>query len=46
VSGGYIYVDAQGNPTGFEDVFTKIDLARKHYRINGVGETYLESLIR
>ena len=29
-TGGYTYVDPQGNAVGYEDVFTKIDAARRH----------------
>ena len=29
VTGAYIYVDPDGNPTGVEDVFTKIAHARQ-----------------
>ena len=46
VTGGYTYLDAKGNPTGIEDVFTKIERAKEHYAANGVGVAYLESLIR
>jgi len=46
VTGGYVYVDADNRPTGFEDVFTKIEKARAHFRSNGVGEGYIDSLIR
>ena len=31
VNGVMIYVDPYGKQTGYEDVFTKIDMCRKHY---------------
>lgn len=31
VTGAYIYVDPDGNTVGVEDVFTKLEAARKHY---------------
>src|SRR5690606_33529564 len=30
-TGAYVYIDAEGNAVGYEDVFTKIDHCRKHY---------------
>ena len=32
VTGSYIYVDPDGSPLGYEDVFTKLQMARDHYR--------------
>src|SRR2546421_11692278 len=31
ISGAMIYVDAQDRMTGYEDVWTKIDMCREHY---------------
>ena len=31
VTGGYTYVDPDGAALGYEDVFTKLDAARRHY---------------
>ena len=31
VTGGYTYVDPYGKALGYEDVFTKLDNARRHY---------------
>lgn len=45
-TGGYTYVDPQGVPVGYEDVFTKIEAARKHYRAVGLGEDYVNRFIR
>ncbi|WP_233886809.1 2,4'-dihydroxyacetophenone dioxygenase family protein [Paraburkholderia flagellata] len=46
VTGGYTYVDPQGNATGYEDVFTKIEAARKHYETIGLGADYVKRFIR
>jgi hypothetical protein len=40
------YVDAEGNHTGFEDVFTKIDMCRKHYIEVGLGAGFVDQFIR
>ena len=39
ISGCMYYVDAEGRNTGFEDVFTKIDMCRAHYARSGLGPT-------
>jgi quercetin dioxygenase-like cupin family protein len=46
VTGGYTYVDPQGNALGYEDVFTKLDKARRHYAAIGLGEQYAERFVR
>ena len=46
VTGGYVYLDADGHPTGFEDVFTKIERARSHYAAVGLTPELLNHLIR
>ena len=35
ISGAMIYVDADGRQTGYEDVFTKIEMCRAHYATSG-----------
>jgi cold shock CspA family protein len=45
-TGGYTYVDPQGVPVGYEDVFTKIEAAKRHYRAIGLGEDYVNRFIR
>jgi 2,4'-dihydroxyacetophenone dioxygenase len=45
-TGGYTYVDEQGTPQRYEDVFTKIDAARRHYAAIGLGEAYVEQFVR
>ncbi|HSU19869.1 MAG TPA: 2,4'-dihydroxyacetophenone dioxygenase family protein [Acidobacteriaceae bacterium] len=45
-TGGYTYVDPNGFPVGYEDVFTKIEAAKKHYKAIGLGEDYVNRFIR
>ena len=46
VIGGYVYVDPQGVAAGIKDVFTKLEVARGHYRKAGIDLKKLEALIR
>ena len=46
VTGSLMYVDPQGNSTGFDDVFTRLEKARAHYIQVGLGEAFVEPLIR
>lgn len=46
VNGAMIYVDPDGNQTGFDDVFTRIDKCRAHYSANGLGADYIDQFIR
>jgi quercetin dioxygenase-like cupin family protein len=46
VTGGYVYVDPQGEALGYEDVFTKLEAARAHYQAIGLGADYVERFIR
>jgi glyoxylate utilization-related uncharacterized protein len=45
-SGGYTYVDEHGTPQGYEDVFTKIEAAKRHYKAIGLGDDYVNRFIR
>ena len=45
-TGGYTYVDSDGVPMGYEDVFTKIEKARRHFTMIGLGEDYVNRFIR
>ncbi|WP_017590733.1 2,4'-dihydroxyacetophenone dioxygenase family protein [Nocardiopsis ganjiahuensis] len=45
ITGAMVYVDEDGSQTGYEDVFTKIEMARAHYASVGL-DGYLEPLIR
>ena len=44
-TGTLTYVDPEGEMTGFEDVFTRIDLCRKHYTEIKLGEDYVDQFI-
>jgi 2,4'-dihydroxyacetophenone dioxygenase len=46
VTGAYIYVDPDGNPTGVEDVFSKLENAKRHYERVGLGSAYAEKFVR
>ncbi len=46
VNGAMIYVDPDGNTLGHEDVFTKIDLCRRHSASVGLGEEFVDQFIR
>ena len=46
ISGAMIYLDAEGRQVGYEDVFTKIDMCRRHYEDVGLGADYADLFIR
>lgn len=46
VTGTYVYVDPDGNATGIEDVFTKLEAARRHYQEVGLGADYADQFVR
>jgi 2,4'-dihydroxyacetophenone dioxygenase len=46
VNGCMIYVDPDGRTTGYEDVFTKIDMCRRHYAEIGLGADFVDQFIR
>lgn len=46
VTGGYTYVEPDGTAVGYEDVFTKLDTARRHYEAAGLDAAVLERLVR
>jgi len=46
IHGAMVYVDQAGNHTGYEDVFTKIEMCRRHYAENGLGADYVDQFIR
>jgi 2,4'-dihydroxyacetophenone dioxygenase len=46
ISGAMIYMDEEGRQTGYEDVFTKIEMCRKHYESVGLGEAYVDQFMR
>ncbi len=46
ISGAMLYVDEEGRTTGYDDVFTKLDMCRAHYAECGLGADYVERFIR
>jgi 2,4'-dihydroxyacetophenone dioxygenase len=46
VNGIMLYVDPDGKVLGYEDVFSKITMCRKHYQECGLGVDYAERFIR
>ena len=46
ITGCMTYLDAENRHIGFEDVFTKIDMCRKHYAAVGLGEDYVDQFVR
>jgi len=46
VTGGYSYVDPYGVPLVYEDVFTKLELAIRHYESIGLGKDHVRRLVR
>lgn len=46
VNGVMYYVDPWGKGIGFEDVFTKIEMCRRHYTDVGLGADYVDRFIR
>jgi 2,4'-dihydroxyacetophenone dioxygenase len=46
ISGAMIYLDADGVQTGYEDVYTKIEMARDHYEQVGLGGDYVRQFVR
>jgi 2,4'-dihydroxyacetophenone dioxygenase len=46
VTGCMIYVDPWGKQTGYEDVFTKVEMCRRHYNENGLGSEFVDRFIR
>jgi hypothetical protein len=46
VNGAMIYVDPDGNTTGYDDVFTRIAKCRAHYAAVGLGTEFIDQFIR
>lgn len=46
VNGVMYYVDPWGEHLGYEDVFTKIDMCRRHYEACGLGGGFVDQFIR
>jgi 2,4'-dihydroxyacetophenone dioxygenase len=46
IHGAMVYVDEAGKMTGYEDVFTKIEMCRKHYVEVGLGAEFVDQYVR
>jgi hypothetical protein len=46
VNGSLMYVDPEGVSTGYDDVFTRLEKARRHYAAVGLGEQFADQFIR
>ena len=46
VQGALIYMNESGEQIGYDDVHSKIALARRHYEVCGLGEDYVKQFIR
>ena len=46
IAGAMIYLDESGRQTGYEDVFSKIDMCRAHYAAAGLGTAFVDQFIR
>ena len=46
VHGALMYVDTQGNATGYDDVFTRIEKYRAHFENVGLGADYVKNFMR
>jgi quercetin dioxygenase-like cupin family protein len=46
ISGCMVYLDDDNRHVGFEDVFTKIDMCRRHYVEVGLGADYVDQFVR
>jgi 2,4'-dihydroxyacetophenone dioxygenase len=45
ISGAMIYVDEAGHQSGYEDVYTKIEMCRAHYTANGLGAEFVDQFV-
>jgi len=46
IQGAMVYLDDAGQTTGYEDVFTKIEMCRRHYVECGLGADFVDSFVR
>ena len=46
VQGSLNYCDERGDVIKSEDVFDKLDMARKHYESVGLGASYVDNFVR
>jgi hypothetical protein len=46
VHGALIYVDPDGTPIGYDDVFTRLEKTRRHFAEQGLPAETIDALIR
>ncbi len=46
ISGAMIYLDDAGRTIGYEDVWTKIEMCRRHYADVGLGAEFVDRFVR
>lgn len=46
ITGAYVYFDQYGAPVGVEDVFSKLEKAKKHYEEVCLGADYMKRFVR
>jgi quercetin dioxygenase-like cupin family protein len=46
VTGALLYCDEDGNVTHAEDVFDKLEMAKRHYEKVGLGASYVDKFVR
>ena len=46
IQGAMIYLNDANEQTGYEDVWTKIEMCRAHYAANGLGAEYVDQFVR
>lgn len=46
LSGGLVYINEDGSFAGYDDGFTLLEAARKHYREVGLDESQLDAMLR
>lgn len=46
ITSASIFIDDEGHPRGYDDVFKVIERAMEHYAAVGLGEDYVDRLLR
>jgi 2,4'-dihydroxyacetophenone dioxygenase len=46
VTAGYTYIDRYGVALGYQDVFTKLEAASRHYESVGLGKNHVGRIVR
>ena len=46
IQGAMVYLNEAGEQTGYEDVWTKIEMCRAHYAGNGLGADHVDQFVR